>query len=229
VQAEKKRALILVEDSQTRLNNHLWTYTWPGHINTNCASTSNINGTPMATGAGTAMVSGSVDTQTNCASTSTPAQTKTLNFATAQNLVVAVDMQRGQQYLLECTAHWRGSQCHGLLNGYFNAFIENDTVTVNVRNRGKNMEIKYYVLQVIAGVPPTSVGFVPEITAEMVEAMWRIYSRLSDEDKKYVTSFCTANQNLIAFTPQDKVKAGQDAEHALDCTNWNRARKVYEQ
>lgn len=154
---------------------------------------------------------------------------KDSEFCDRGTLVVAVDMQRGQQYLLECTAHWRGSQCHGLLNGYFNAFIENDTVTVNARRRGKNVDVKYHILQAIAGTPPTSVSFVPEITAERVDAMWHIYLKLSDEDKRSVQSFCMANQNLIAFTPQDKVKAGQEAEHALDCTNLNRARKVYEQ
>ncbi len=119
---------------ESQVNERTSSYVTPGTSSTNCSGTgTTIGNTTMA--------------NANCQTTSTPAQTHTINARTIDvtNFVEA----GGQTFKISCRASWVGSNCGPLTQGdVFNATIDGHTMWISARkggNQGKEVKIKYRV------------------------------------------------------------------------------------
>lgn len=228
VRADKKHMVVRSGHSERAVNNHPWTYTTPGHGQTNCSGSGNVYGTAIDTGNVTT-VNGTVDTQTNCNSTYTPPQTNTGNWTTVDNAAWITDVANGDSYLIECTAHWRGSKCAGLLGGFYQAELEGNNIWITGMKGMKTATAKYKVIQFVPGQPaPTPTAYSPQPATQPSRAQWttqetytwETYKGAGSDDKAYVQSFCAVNPTAFAQLPQARVKLGLGAERAVDCASW---------
>lgn len=232
--ADAQKMLVRAGATSSQVNNHPMSYTTPGQTNTNCSNTGTVNGTAADNGYGRTDVSGTVNTNTNCNSTYTPPQTTTANWATVDNASWVTSIANGDNYLIQCTAHWRGSKCANLIGGTYRAELEGTEMVLDEMQGRKVVKVKYHVIRFVPGPPrPTSasslsswVGRAAWTTDETY--IWTTYKTLTPEDKDYVQVFCPQNPKGVALVPQVKVKAGQGAEHAIDCVHWLSAKQKTE-
>jgi hypothetical protein len=232
--AEAQKMLVRAGVTFSQVNDHPLSYTTPGRANTNCSNTGTVNGTATDNGHGRTEVSGAANTSTNCTSTYTPPQTTTGNWTTVDNAAWVMNLANGDYYLIQCTAHWRGSKCANLIGGTYRAELEGTDMVVNEIQGRKEVKVKYHVIRFVPGSPrptsessPSSLADKPAWVAGETY-VWTIYKNLPREDKDYVQVFCPENPKGVALVPQVKVKAGQGAEHAIDCVNWLSAKQKTE-
>jgi hypothetical protein len=219
---DKKNLTVRTDSSTSQVNNHPWSHTTPGQASTNCSTNGTVNATG-ATSGNTTKVDGTVNASTNCNSTYKPAQTTNGNAVTVDNASWVTDINSGDRYLIQCTAHWRGSKCSYLEDGTFKAVLEGNTMWITGSQGMKEMTGKYHVVRYSPGKQSastapsnfTSVG----LTADELFT-WQWYNTMPDEDRKYVAEFCPANPMGKALLPRAKINAGEAAERALYCQPW---------
>jgi hypothetical protein len=221
--ADKKQLVVKSGLSQRQVNNHPWSYTSPGHGETNCTGSGTVNGTAIDNGNITT-VNGTVNTQTNCNSTYTPPQTTNGNWVTVDNAAWVTDVATGDSYLIQCTAHWRGSKCAGLLGGFYQAQLDGNNMRITGQKGMKSATAKYHVLQFVPGGPAPTHTPAPSVSGPAWTSQetytWLTYQSVASEDKTYVQTFCASNPKSFAAVPQAKTKLGLPAEHAVDCESW---------
>jgi hypothetical protein len=218
----------------SQVNNHPYSYTTPGTSNTNCSGTGTVDGTASNTGYGTTSISGTVNSKTSCSSTYTPSETTTGNWTTVDNASWVTNVANGDQYLIECTAHWRGSKCAYLTGGTYRAELNGSDMEVVGMKGVKEAKVKYHVIRFIPA-PHTAAeaSFGGNSRSSQNTSVrtpgetytWATYQGLAPEDKDYVRVFCSENTKGNALVPRTKVDAGQGAEHAIDCANWISAKQ----
>jgi hypothetical protein len=224
--------MVVVSGAASRqVNDHPWSYTSPGQANTNCSGTADVNGTATSTGYGTTNVNGTVNSNTSCNTTYTPPQTTNGNWVTVENASWVTDVATGDQYLIQCTAHWRGSKCSYLAGGSYEADLEGNSIWITGRKGMKSETAKYNVLQYVQGTrgspSPVNRAMVAGVrsgqpwTPDETYA-WQDYQALSPVDKQTVHEFCSANPDSTALVPKDA------PIHALKCVAWLSASKKAE-
>jgi hypothetical protein len=232
---DKKEMIVVAGQSAQQVNNHPWTYTTPGHANTTCSGSGTVNATATDAGYGTTNVNGTVYTNNDCNTTSTPSQTVNGNRITVNNASWVTDVATGDQYLIQCTAGWVGSKCSYLNSGRYKAELQGNNMRIAGMKGMKEMTAKYHVLRYVpnhyASTPsattvsasssssPSGAG----LSADETYA-WLMYRNSLPEDKDYVQVYCSANPKGAALLPRSKIAAGQGAEHALDCASWTSAK-----
>jgi hypothetical protein len=237
---DKKEMIVAAGEAARQINNHYWSYTTPGRANTNCSGSGTVNATGTTVGS-TTTVNGTVSTDSNCNTTYTPPQTMNGNRITVDNSAWVTDTATGDQYLIQCTANWRGSKCSYLTGGTYKAALEGNDMWITGMKGMKEATAKYHVLRFIpapprppsvpaavavgasaptvASTPPTASGLLPGWPPDETYA-WETYKNASPEDKDYIRVFCTANPKGGALIPRAKVIAAQEADHSVDCTAW---------
>ena len=229
----KKKQLIVHAGASTRqVTNHPWSYTTPGQGSTDCSTYGTVNGTGTTVG-NTTDINGTVSANTNCNSTYTPPKTTSGNIVTVNNASWVTDINLGDQYLIECTAHWRGSKCSYLNDGDYKATLEGNSIWIKGNKGMKEMTAKYTVLQfrpasrssatvvsAASSLPTFVVPSTSRLWTEDEKFVWGFYNSLPDDDKKYVEDFCTANPNEKALLPHAKVLAGQPSDRTIGCSYW---------
>jgi len=241
----KKTFTVRAGQSARQVNNHPYSYTSPGYGSSNCSGTGTVNGTATDTGYGNTNISGTVNTTTNCNSTYTPPHTTTGNVVTVDNASWVTDVVTDDQYLIQCTAHWRGSHCSYLTGGLYKAELEGNEIWITGMKGMKESKAKYHVVRFIPGshsqitqtASPASNPEVTHATASPTSVQdkvawtqeetysWLTYKPLGPEDKDYVRVFCAANPRGAALVPRAKITAGQSAEHSIDCESWLSAKE----
>jgi hypothetical protein len=230
---DKKHMTVRAGRSARQANNHPWSYTTPGHGNTNCSGSGTVNATSTDTGYGTTNTSGTVNADTNCSTTYTPSQTVEGNRVTVENASWVTDVATGDEYLIECTAGWVGSKCSYLTGGSYGADLKGNAMWITGSRGMRQTTAKYKVLRYVpqtrnsATPSPTPVEMAsetatigrPVLSAEEIYAR-QTYLNLGPEDKDYVRVFCASNPKGAALVPKAKVDAGQVADHSLDCAAW---------
>ncbi len=226
---KKKHFIVRAGNSAQQVNNHPWAHTTPGQASTNCSTNGTVNATGTTVG-NTTNVYGTTDANTNCNTTYRPPQTTTGNRITVDNASWVTDINSGDQYLIQCTAGWVGSECSYLNEGEFKAALEANNMWITGTKGMKEMTAKYHVLRYIPGnrslaSSASSVTAAPATVTsqnwtEDEKFSWGFYNTLSEDDKNYVREFCPANQNERALLPHAKVAAGQAAERSLSCLAW---------
>jgi hypothetical protein len=225
VKADGKKHLIVVADnSQRQVNNHPWSYTSPGQANTNCSGTANVSATATNGGSGTTNVNGTITNNTDCNATYVPPQTTRGNWVTVDNASWVTDIATGDQYLIQCTAHWRGSKCSYLTGGRYEADLEGNSMWITGMKGMKEAKSKYQVLQFVPSMgtsisSPTPSQLRQPLTESETYAVL-MYQVLDSRDRDYVRTFCSGSPNGSALLPRSKVDAGLSADHALNCTAW---------
>jgi hypothetical protein len=228
---EKKNLIVRSDSSARQVNNHPYSYTTPGQASTDCST----NGTVDATGTtygNTTNVNGTVNADTNCNTTYRPPQTTSGNIVTVDHASWVTDVNSGDRYLIQCTAHWVGSKCCYLEEGTFKAVLEGNTMLITGMKGMKEMTAKYHVLRYTPGnhstpAPAPSNSGLANVSSHPSSTLtedehftWQWYNSISEIDRKYVADFCPANPTGKALLPRVKVDAGEPAERALYCQPW---------
>jgi hypothetical protein len=230
-QDKKKNLIVRADQSARQVNNHPYSYTTPGQASTDCSTygTVNANGTTYGN---TTNVNGTVNADTNCNTTYRPPQTTSGNIVTVDNASWVTDINSGDRYLIQCTAHWAGSKCSYLEEGTFKAVLEGNTMLITGMKGMKEMTAKYHVLRYTPGShsPVQAAALsngLANVSSRVSSALteeerfnWQWYTTLPEEDKKYVAEFCPANPTGKALLPRAKINAGEPAERALYCQPW---------
>jgi hypothetical protein len=231
---EKKYMTVASGEAATKVNNHYWSYTTPGQSSTNCSGYGTVDATATATSSNTANVNGTVNTTTNCNSTYRPPQTTNGNRITVDNSAWVTDTATGDQYLIECTANWRGSKCSRLTGGTYKAALEGNTMWITGMKGMKEMTAKYKVWQFAAAPPQARAHLAATLVSASAVASapftadetyaWETYKSALPEDKDYIRVFCVANAKGSALIPRADIAAGKGAQHAVDCAAWMSAK-----
>jgi len=230
----KKEMIVTVSDHAQQVNNHPYAYSTPGHSNTTCSGTGNVNGTATTIGQ-TTNVNGQVNTNTDCSTTSTPARTTSGNRVTVNNSAWLTDTATGDQYLIECTASWVGSKCSNLIGQSYKAVLDGNNIIIYGKKGMKDASAKYHVREYLPkqGYVPTLPASAASTSAPSAVAKnwtgeekftWEWYNSLLEDDRNYVHEICPANPTGRALLPHAKVLAGQNADRAMDCAAWNSAK-----
>jgi len=219
---QKKHMIVVVGTSSRQVNNHTSSYVEPGQSNTNCLGNADVNGTATDMGHGTTNINGTVDSNSSCHTAYTPPQTETTNWATVDNASWVTDVATGDEYLIRCTAHWRGSKCSYLTGGQYEANLKGNSMWITGMSGMKKETAKYTVLQYVPGARrgqnATTIGSAqnrstPQLTADEATA-WQIYTGLSAVNKAYVQDFCKQSPDADALVPQSS------PTHVIQCKSW---------
>ena len=225
--AQKKQIVVTADQSARQVNNHPYSYTTPGHANTNCSSNGTINATGTTSG-NTTNINGTTNTDTNCSTTYRPPQTTSGNIVTVNNASWVRDIATGDRYLIQCTAHWVGSKCSYLEDGQFTAVLDGNTMSITGMKGMKEMTAKYHVVRYVPGNSALSGSSTLAIASTQQSSgltaeerfAWKWYLELPKDDKDYVDEYCPSNPTGRALLPHAKVMAGEPAERAFYCQPW---------
>ena len=133
------------------------------------------------------------------------------------------DINSGDQYLIQCTAHWKASKCSYLNEGQYKAAVDGNDMWVTSLNGMKEVTAKYHILRYIAGVQsyaPQVAGVSTRAWTEDEKYVWNWYNTLPEDDKSYVREFCSTNATEKAPLPHSRVLAGQAPDVYFYCSYW---------
>jgi hypothetical protein len=118
------------------------TFSWPGHANTSCSGSTDMNGYVSSGG----NISASGTTSDTCSTTYTPPTNQNIDIQ--KPVVFILAETESSRMVLSCTRNLRWSQCHALNPGEFLGRNDNGHFEVQaLSGKGKEEWIKFDILQ----------------------------------------------------------------------------------
>lgn len=151
--AQENVHFLTVLSYQWTTTHNVLTFTWPGHANTSCNSSTYVNGNIDMNGSvsnsGYVRMSGNVSgtetTSSRCSTTYTPPTTQSIDIQ--KPIVYILADTESSRMVLTCTRNVRWSQCIALDPGVFEARNRNGHLEVSVTKKGKPEWVKFAIIQ----------------------------------------------------------------------------------